>query len=187
MEKDSTVMRSLHDLGLAAWFGGSLMGAIGLNKAAENVTDPKQRAKVASAGWERWTPANAAAIGSYVVGGTALTIANKGRLAGQKGVMKTSLAKSALTAAAMATTAYARAIGQRVIENSGAPVEDGTTPKPNTPEEVAKTQKQLKILQWAVPANVAALIVMSAKMGEQQRPANILEGLVKRGPFRRRS
>jgi hypothetical protein len=185
MDKDSTVMRSLHDLGLAAWFGGSLMGAIGLNKAAQTVTDPRQRAKVASAGWERWTPANAAAIGSYVLGGTALTLANKGRLASQKGVLKASVAKTALTAAAVASTAYARAVGQKVVENSGAPVDDGTTPKSTTPEDVAKSQKQLKILQWAVPVNVAALIVMSAKMGEQQRPANFLQGLAKRGSFRK--
>jgi len=31
---DNTVARTLHDLGLAAWFGGSLMGAVGLNGAA---------------------------------------------------------------------------------------------------------------------------------------------------------
>jgi hypothetical protein len=29
MADDNTVARSLHDLGLAAWFGGSLMGAVG--------------------------------------------------------------------------------------------------------------------------------------------------------------
>jgi hypothetical protein len=34
MAEDNTVARSLHDLGLAAWFGGSLMGAVGLNGAA---------------------------------------------------------------------------------------------------------------------------------------------------------
>jgi hypothetical protein len=27
----NTIIRSLHDLGAAAWFGGSLMGAIGVN------------------------------------------------------------------------------------------------------------------------------------------------------------
>ena len=32
MTADNTVSRSLHDLGLAAWFGGSLMGAVGLNR-----------------------------------------------------------------------------------------------------------------------------------------------------------
>jgi hypothetical protein len=37
---DNTVARTLHDLGLAAWFGGSLMGATGLNGAAAAVEDP---------------------------------------------------------------------------------------------------------------------------------------------------
>jgi hypothetical protein len=31
----NTVVRALHDLGLAAWFRGSLMGTVGLNRAAE--------------------------------------------------------------------------------------------------------------------------------------------------------
>ncbi len=37
---DNTVARTLHDLGLAAWFGGSLMGAAGVNGAAAVVEDP---------------------------------------------------------------------------------------------------------------------------------------------------
>ena len=44
---DNTVARTLHDLGLAAWFGGSLMGATGVNGAAAVVEDPTQR----RAGW----------------------------------------------------------------------------------------------------------------------------------------
>jgi hypothetical protein len=32
MAQDNTVARSLHDLGLAAWFGGSLMGAVGTGR-----------------------------------------------------------------------------------------------------------------------------------------------------------
>ncbi len=41
MAADNTVSRSLHDLGLAAWFGGSLMGAVGLNGAAASVEEPR--------------------------------------------------------------------------------------------------------------------------------------------------
>jgi hypothetical protein len=52
---DNTVSRSMHDLGLATWFGGSLMGAVGLNGAAAEVEEPKQRLRVATAGWNRWT------------------------------------------------------------------------------------------------------------------------------------
>ena len=43
MAEDNTVARSLHDLGLAAWFGGSLMGAVGLNGAAAAVDSAEQR------------------------------------------------------------------------------------------------------------------------------------------------
>ena len=62
MADRNTLVRSLHDVGLAAWFGGSLMGAIGLNGAGAAVLDDKERARVASAGWAKWTPVNAAAI-----------------------------------------------------------------------------------------------------------------------------
>ncbi|MCX4721910.1 hypothetical protein [Streptomyces virginiae] len=39
MPERNTVLRSMHDLGLAAWFGGSLMGAVGLNVAAKGYSD----------------------------------------------------------------------------------------------------------------------------------------------------
>ena len=86
---DNTVARTLHDLGLAAWFGGSLMGATGLNGAAAVVEDPTQRLRVANSGWARWTPLNLAGIAAHLAGGAVLTGANKGRLAGQQGVAAT--------------------------------------------------------------------------------------------------
>ena len=58
MSERNTVVRSLHDLGLAAWFGGSLAGAVGINGAAADVTEPTQRLRVANAGWGRWSPVN---------------------------------------------------------------------------------------------------------------------------------
>ena len=66
MAQDNTLARSLHDLGLATWFGGSLMGAVGLNGAAAVVDQPAQRLRVANAGWARWTPVNLAGTGLWV-------------------------------------------------------------------------------------------------------------------------
>ena len=63
---DNTVARTLHDLGLAAWFGGSLMGATGVNGAAAVVEDPTQRLRVANSGWARWTPLNLAGIAAHL-------------------------------------------------------------------------------------------------------------------------
>ena len=68
MAQDNTVARSLHDLGLATWFGGSLMGAVGLNGAAAVVDQPEQRLRVANAGWARWTPVNLAGIAAHLEG-----------------------------------------------------------------------------------------------------------------------
>ena len=191
MSQTNSLARSFHDVGLATWFGGSLMGAIGLNGASQEVSDPTDRSRVANAGWGRWTPANAVAIAAHLVGGAQLTRANKGRLAGQQGVASASAAKTALTAAALGATAYSRYLGQQVMEAEateaqsslgpdGLPVADATTPSASTPDKAAQAQKQLKLLQWAIPALTGGILVINARMGEQQRPSEIAKGLLGR-------
>jgi hypothetical protein len=177
---NNTVARSLHDLGLATWFGGSLMGATGVNGAAAVVQDPTQRLRVATSGWARWTPLNLVGIAAHLAGGAVLTGANKGRVAGQQGVATTSTVKTALTVAALGTTAYARVLGRRLERAGDVPVEGGTTPNPATPDKVARAQRQLTALQWVIPALTGGLLVINARMGEQQRPTQVTKGLVRR-------
>ena len=177
---DNTLARSLHDLGLAAWFGGSLMGAVGVNGAAAVVEDPNQRLRVANTGWARWTPLNLAGIAAHLAGGAVLTGANKRRLAGQQGVAAVSTVKTDLTVAALGTTAYARVLGKRLERAGDVPVEGGTTPNPATPDDVTRAQRQLTALQWLIPALTGAVLVLSARMGEQQRPTQVSKGLLGR-------
>jgi hypothetical protein len=177
---DNTVSRSLHDLGLATWFGGSLMGAVGLNGAAAEVEEPQQRLRVATAGWNRWTPVNLAGIAAHLAGGTVLLGANKGRVASQQGVAQATVAKTALTGAALAATAWSRALGAKLDQAGDISVEGGTDPTTDTPEDVAKAQRQLKVLQWVIPALTGAVLVLNARMGEQQRPAQVSGGLLGR-------
>jgi CBS domain-containing protein len=175
---DNTVARTLHDVGLAAWFGGSLMGAVGLNGAAGAVDSAEQRLRVANAGWARWTPVNLAGIAAHVAGGSVLLVANKGRLAGQRGVATATIAKTALTGLALAATGYSRVLGAKLQRVGDTPVEGGTTPTSGTPEEVAKAQRQLNVLQWVIPGLTGATLVLNAKMGEQQRPTEVTAGLL---------
>src|SRR3954470_8722942 len=86
MSERNSLVRSLHDLGLAAWFGGSLAGAVGINGAAADVPDKAMRLPVAHAGWARWSPVNLAAIGAHLVGVVGLLVANRDRVRNQKGV-----------------------------------------------------------------------------------------------------
>ena len=180
MAESNTVARALNELGLAAWFGGSLMGAIGVNGAAAEVEPKQQRARVANAGWNRWTPVNLVFIGAHLVGSTLLTAGNKSRIAGQKGVAKTSAAKTVVTGAALAATAYARVLGQKVIASGDVPVEGGTTPAYETPPAVADAQRKLNKLQWTIPALTGGLVLFDALMGEQQRPTQAASGVLGR-------
>jgi len=177
---DNTLARTLHDIGLAAWFGGSLMGAAGVNGAAAVVENPTQRLRVANTGWARWTPLNLAGIAAHLAGGAVLTAANKGRVVGQQGVATASTVKTALTLAALGTTAYARLLGKKLERASDVPVEGGTTPSRTTPDEVARAQRQLTALQWVIPALTGAMLIVNARMGEQQRPTQVARGMIRR-------
>src|SRR5438477_10734528 len=86
MSEQNTVLRSMHDIGLAGWFGGSLMGAVGLNGAAAQAASPAERLQIASAGWDRWGPVNLAAIGAHLVGAAGIPGVEVPRVGSQKGV-----------------------------------------------------------------------------------------------------
>jgi hypothetical protein len=180
MASTNTVARTLHDVGLAAWFGGSLMGAVGVNGAAAEAESPSERSKIANAGWARWTPVNLAAIAAHVTGGVLLTTGNKGRMAAQAGVGQASAVKTVLTGAALVATGYSRILGQKVMNAGTPPVQGATEPGPATPDDVAGAQRQLKALQWAIPALTGALLVVNARMGEQQRPQSVVSGVLHR-------
>jgi hypothetical protein len=172
--------RALHDVGLAAWFGGTLANAVSLNRAAGATDRYSEAGRVTNAGWDAWTPVNAAAIGAHLVGAVGQLLGNRERLAAQKGVAAMSVIKTVLTAAALGVTGYSRVLGQRVSQQADVPVESGTQPAETTPPDVAAAQRQLKLLQWAVPAITGALVVVTAYAGEQQRPTAVKEGLLQR-------
>ncbi len=166
----NTIVRSLHDVGAAGWFGGSLMGAVALNGASKDISDPAERSKIASSGWARWAPFSAVAIGAHLLGGAGLLLAHRDRVRTQAGVGANTAVKTALTLAALGTTAYSGLLGARLAK-ADVKTEGGTVPGEETPDDVARTQQQLRILQWATPVLTGALVVLGAQQGEQQRPS----------------
>ena len=176
----NTIIRSLHDVGLAAWFGGTLANAVALNAASAAPRSDQDKGQVANVGWDRWTPVNASAIGAHLIGASGLLLANRGRVAGQQGVGAMTIAKTVLTGAALGVTAYSRLLGRTVSARTDVPIASATQPVAATPADVASAQKQLRILQWAVPALTGAMVVLSSLAGEQQRPSEVRRGLRRR-------
>ncbi len=180
MSERNTVLRSLHDLGLAAWCGGSLMGAVGLNGAAEDEsTSETSSVRISSAGWNRWAPVNAVAIAAHLVGGTGLLSANAARVQHQQGVAASTMAKTAMTGAALAATAYARVLGKKIEKTFSADAEERAAAD-QQPLSLDKAKRQLAAAQWAVPLLTAGIVVLNALHGEQQRPLQQKTGMLEK-------
>ncbi|MCK8678526.1 hypothetical protein [Streptomyces lichenis] len=180
MAERSTLIRSLHDVGLAAWFGGSLMGAVGLNGAAEQEGGTQEATdRVSSSGWAKWTPVNAAAIGAHLFGGGGLLAANAGRVGAQKGVAASTATKTVLTAAALAATAYSGFLGRKIGLASSTDPQDAEKAREH-PIDLNEARQRLAWAQWAVPAATGSLVVLNALHGEQQRPGRQLLGVWRR-------
>lgn len=170
------VLHTLHNVGIAAWAGGSLMGAVGLNGAASSLDDPRQRATAATRGWRRWAPVNAAALGAHLVGATGLLITDRGRVKHQKGVGRSTAIKTVATGAGLGVAAWSALLNQKMTKALPVAVDGATEPGPLTPPDVAQTQKQLKIAQWANPAVAFSLVALSSWHAEQQRTAQVAQG-----------
>lgn len=179
MNSEQTLARSMHDLGAAAWFGGALMGAVGLHGGSGAVGDADS-IRVASEGWRAWQPWKTAGLAAHVAGSVSLLWGNKSRLAAQRGAMTVNLVKTGVFLAALGADLYAASLGRSIAEEEPKDVSSAVEPDAQTADEVADTQRRLRIVQWVVPALTGANIVLGAKMGEQQRPTNVRRGFLER-------
>lgn len=169
MPTGATTLRSLHDVGLAAWFGGSLMGAIGLNGGAATAKDPSERLRISSAGWGKWSPAQLAAIGAHAVGSVGMLAVDSGRVALQPGNKGPVVVKTVLTLVAAGASLASGIVGKRQAEHADEGAKGATEAAGWESSGLAAAQQQQKVLQWVTPVVTAVLIVLAAQQGEKQR------------------
>jgi len=168
----STTVRATHLLTNAAWFGGSLMGAVGLNAASRRAGDAQDQARVSSTGWERWGPVQGGAIALHLLSGLAIIADNRRRTLVHPPTQAAVVAKTALTGVALAASAAAWDQGRKLGD-----LREGTHDAGRPVTESERTlRSRLSWLQWAVPAATGGLLVLDAYLGEQQRgPAGLLD------------
>lgn len=106
----STSVRATHLLTNAAWFGGSLMGAMALNPAAREGDDSHEQAEIADERWNRWGPVQGAAIGLHLLSGVAIVADNRRRV-GAPPATTAVILKTALSGVAVAASAAAYRFG----------------------------------------------------------------------------
>lgn len=170
----STTAWVLHDLGLAAGFGGNLFGQLALNPAVKAIDSKAARTKVTHAAWDRYKIVNAvslAAIAStWLIGRLVLSGGEVGRHG--RGV---TLLKDGLVIGAFASGVGALVTGTMLdsARRANEPIESGHTPTPQTRPRVAKLQRVVNIVGIAnilLEASVlAATTVLAMKSGKSRR------------------
>lgn len=176
------VFHALHDIGLATWFGGSLMGATGLNGAASLLDDPRERARIATRGWSRWAPVNGAGVAAYLLGAGALLVNEWPRIRTQEGVGRSSAIKTGLTGAGLGVAGWSMLLNRKMAAAGAVPVAGATEPGAMTPPDVARTQRQLKLVQLLNPLVSGALVGVTSWQAQQMRSSQVAQGVLRRLP-----
>lgn len=144
----STTAWVLHDLGLAAGFGGNLFGQLALNPAVRAVDSKRERGKVTHLAWDRYRAVNAASLaaiaGTWLVGRTFLS----GREVGRTSRRLTQL-KDVLVAGAVIGGVGAMVAGtllDRAMKQGDLAIESGHEPAPETSPRVRRLQRIVNTL-----------------------------------------
>jgi hypothetical protein len=188
VDDSHTVAQSVHDLGAALWFGGSVMGVAGVNKSGADLRDGVDKVRVAESAWQRFAPVQWLGIGAVIVAGSRLTLMSKGRLALQHGVGRAGAAQAATAVAGIVATAFAAYSGSRIgklteqatARGEQVDVHDATIPNAETAPEVATWQRRQRVAQYLVPLFAGANIVLNAYLTQQYRPGRTAAGIARR-------
>ena len=171
----STTAWVLHDLGLAAGFGGNLFGQLALNPAVSVVQSKRERGRVAHVAWARYKNVNALSLaafaGTWIIGRAFLHLS--GREVGRASRNLT-LVKDGLVAGALASGVGSMVVGtmlERARMQAGEPpIETGTEPSRGTPPKVARLLRATSVLgisnivlEAAVVATTTVLAMKAAK------------------------
>jgi len=168
----STTAWVLHELGLAAGFGGNLFGQLALNPAVQTIQSKRERGKVTHVAWDRYKAVNATSLlvmaGTWIAGRTLLS----GREVG-KASRALTLTKDLLVAGALVGGVGAMVLGRMLdkeVAASDGPLQSGSRPAAETRERVARLQRltngfgRLNIaMNAAVLAVTTALAMKSGK------------------------
>ena len=176
--------RALHDIGLAAWLGGSMFGKFALNPAVRLAQDKSDRGRIVNGAWNGYNAVNTLGLGAVALGwaGARMTEAREGQMTDTEHTL--ALVKDALVATALVTGVASGVQGGRLAKQApegAVPVEDGTTPAAETPPPAAKIQRSLGVLGNVNIVTGVALAAVNAMLAQQSysRPP------LKRGLLRR--
>lgn len=134
----------LHNLGLAAGFGGSLFGKFSLAPAMGAIEDKQERSRVMDVAWNSYKWVNAASIGSVAITWFAGRRMMSGRVI-SPGARRLVIAKDVLLVTSLASTTANIFLG-RALGNLQPPLDAHGRPAPEASAKAASLQRVVSVL-----------------------------------------
>ena len=167
MAKLSTAAWIAHDLGLAASFGGLLFGRTAMNPSLQHIESSKaDRGKVLNKTWNRYNTINVVSFGVATAGWFAGRAALSGRSIDDD-AQNLSRIKDLLYISGAVSGLASVISGLRLANQApdgAVPIEDGSTPAVETPEEAAKLLRTVNVLGNVNLAITASLIGLTTAL-----------------------
>lgn len=133
----TTSALALHNLGLAAGFGGSLFGKVALNPAVHVLQDHTDRGAIVNRAWQRYNWVNVVGMGftalSWITGRTLVSGRSIDRKA-RKLVLAKDLLLGASIIAGTGTVIAGRMLAQQAPDGR-VDIDGGAEPSPRTPDK----------------------------------------------------
>ena len=149
--------------------GGNLYGRVALHPALTEVSDQRERGKLVNRAWRRYGWINSASLVAVVGGwvGARLNEARPSALSDRERVL--AKGKDAALAAVVLTGVATAVEGVRFARSApdgAVPLEDGSTPSPETPTDAAKLKRRLNVLSAGGAVAELALVGFNAALGQ---------------------
>lgn len=164
-----SITRSIHDVGLAIWWGGTTMGTLAMNPAVEVLDDPEERGKMVDEGWARFQPYAAAGLTGAII---SHVIMRRNPPARPSELYKnTARVKDVLYGVAVVSSIASLALGEYAVHqepDAYTPIESATTPTEDTPPETAQAQNGLTISSWAQLVSGLGLFITGAILASER-------------------
>ncbi len=178
MKKASKFSKVAHNLGISAWFGGTVFGQISLNPTVSSISDTRERGRVLNEAWARFhavnLPAALAALLGWRLGGL--------RDEAQVRAPGLARAKDLLLGGAAFNTLVSALLGATVASRAPrgyTPVRSGTRPAPGTPTGAASAQRLLRLSGNGSLTLLAATVIVSALIETAEpKPRGLLSRLL---------
>ncbi len=165
----SNTTRAAHDVGLAAWLGGSMFGKFAHNPSLTRISSHAERGKVANAAWNGYNPINAVGLGVAALGWTAARLTDDRPDALPANEQALATAKDVLMGLAVVGGIANGIQGARLAKqgpDGAVPIESGTEPATETPQEAARIQRSLGVLGNLNIATGVALVAVNAVIAQ---------------------